>query len=153
KIDGVLGFRSKVRLTDITDGTSNTFIVGERPPSADMYWGWWFAGAGYDWSGRGDVVLGPRDYGYAAAMTTRGSPGIPCNQAYPPNGKVGFQPGRIQDNCDQSHFWSLHIGGANWLRGDGSMKFVSYTVDSPADPTSNFTALCTRNGGEVIREY
>src|SRR5438132_694174 len=61
--DGALYIRSKVRITDMTDGASNTFIVGERPPSADLVFGWWFAGFGYDRaSGRGDVVLGPREY-------------------------------------------------------------------------------------------
>jgi prepilin-type N-terminal cleavage/methylation domain-containing protein len=166
--DGVLGFRSKVRITDITDGTSNTFLVGERPPSVDLFFGWWFAGSGYDASGRGDVLLGPREFEYATtiftgsyntAYTGSSGSGIPCDQAFPsanpkmPGGKIGFQPGRIQDSCDQSHFWSLHTGGANWLRGDGSVKFVSYAVDQVAQPTSTFTALCTRNGGEVVGDY
>jgi prepilin-type N-terminal cleavage/methylation domain-containing protein/prepilin-type processing-associated H-X9-DG protein len=158
KNDGVLGYRSKVRLTDITDGSSNTIIAGERPPSKDLYFGWWFAGGGYDNSGRGDEVLGPREYDYAAATSTgswspSGESGIPCTQAYPPIGKVGFQPGRIQDSCDQTHFWSLHTGGANFLFGDGSVQFLSYVVDSPAKPTSTFTKFCTRNGGEVIGDY
>jgi prepilin-type N-terminal cleavage/methylation domain-containing protein/prepilin-type processing-associated H-X9-DG protein len=137
KANGLLHFGSKVRITDITDGSSNTFLVGERPPSANLYGGWWF-GTGYDLSGRGDVALGPRDYDYAASIGCSANP------------KVGFQPGRIQDDCDQSHFWSQHTGGANWLLGDGSVKFVTYAVDSPAKQTSTFTDLCTRDGGEVV---
>jgi prepilin-type processing-associated H-X9-DG protein len=150
---------SKVRLTDIIDGSSNTLIVGERPPSADLYWGWWFTSVGYDLSGRGDGVLGPREYDYAATRfidgggDTGAGSGTPCIQAYPPYGKVGFQPGRIQDNCDQSHFWSLHTGGANFAFGDGHVQFLSYAVDAPAQPTSTFTALCTRDGGEVVGEH
>jgi prepilin-type N-terminal cleavage/methylation domain-containing protein len=147
KTDGTLSFRSKVRITDITDGTSNTFIVGERPPSADLVYGWWFAGAGYDSSGRGDVVLGPREYDYAAALVDLN--GNTCTL-------VGYQPGTIQNPCDQAHFWSQHTGGANWLRGDGSVRFVNYGIDSPTTtypPGTTFTNLCTRNEGEVIGDY
>jgi prepilin-type N-terminal cleavage/methylation domain-containing protein len=60
--DGVLYNRSKTRLTDITDGTSTTLMVGERPPSVVFDWGWWDTalspggspGANHDM----DVVLG-----------------------------------------------------------------------------------------------
>jgi prepilin-type processing-associated H-X9-DG protein len=170
KNDGVLGLRSKVRVTDITDGTSNTIFAGERPPSADLYLGWWFAGSGIDGSGRGDGLLGPRDGpgpqmgnyvdpsgGYSCTIGTEGlnlsefgPAGIPCCQKYPPWGKLGFQPGKVQDPCDQTHFWSLHTGGANFLFGDGHVRFLAYAVDSPNEPTSTFTALCTRNEGEVV---
>jgi len=40
--DGILYWRSKTKIDDITDGTSFTALVGERPPSPDLYWGWWF---------------------------------------------------------------------------------------------------------------
>jgi prepilin-type N-terminal cleavage/methylation domain-containing protein len=32
------------RVGDVTDGTSNTLFVGERPPGAGLLFGWWFAG-------------------------------------------------------------------------------------------------------------
>jgi prepilin-type N-terminal cleavage/methylation domain-containing protein/prepilin-type processing-associated H-X9-DG protein len=132
--DGVLHYMSQVRLTDITDGTSNTLMVGERPPSAALYFGWWFAGYGYDGSGTGDVVLGARDYDYADSLG--------C-----PRSKVGLQPGRASEPCDQVHFWSLHTGGVNFLYGDASVHFVTYAANSA------LPALATRAGGEVIPDY
>src|SRR5262249_15153744 len=51
--NGVIYWRSKVRMTDMVDGTSQTGMVGERPPSLDLEYGWWFAGAGFDGSGTG----------------------------------------------------------------------------------------------------
>jgi prepilin-type N-terminal cleavage/methylation domain-containing protein/prepilin-type processing-associated H-X9-DG protein len=128
---GIIYLGSRTRMTDIKDGTSNTLLVGERPPSYDMEYGWWFAGAGYDNSGVGDVVLGARETGYAASLS--------C-----PATKVGFQPGQTSVTCDQVHFWSLHDGGGNFLLGDGSVRFVAYSVDSI------LPALATRNGGEVF---
>jgi len=125
----------------VTDGLSNTLLAGERPPSLDLWYGWWFAGAGYDqfptpdgmWgsSGTGDVVLGAREVRYAAYM------GCPAT-------KVGLQPGRLAEHCDQAHFWSLHPGGGNFLRADGSVRFLTYAADAV------LPQLATRAGGEVF---
>ena len=138
--DGMFGFNQTVRVAGVTDGLSNTLLAGERPPSRDMWYGWWFAGAGYDRvstpdgllisSGTGDVVLGARETRYAAYLG--------CDPA-----KVGFRPGRLDDDCDQVHFWSLHTGGGNFLLADGSVRFLTYAADAV------LPQMATRAGGEV----
>jgi prepilin-type N-terminal cleavage/methylation domain-containing protein/prepilin-type processing-associated H-X9-DG protein len=128
---GVLFWTSTTRTSDITDGTSLTLMVGERPPSQDLFYGWWFAGAGWDGSGVGDVVLGAREYNYAAHLG--------CSSS-----DVGFQQGDLNNPCDQVHFWSLHPGGGNFLMADGSARFLSYTANAV------LPQLATRQGGEVV---
>ena len=143
--NGIIYVNSRTRVADITDGTSNTFMVGERPPSLNLEYGWWFAGAGYDhafpWgSGTGDVVLGARETDYAASLG--------CNQ--PSTSRwMGVQRGDLSETCDQVHVFSLHPGGSNWLFGDGSVRFMPYAVDAI------LPELVTRAGGEVVnaRDY
>jgi prepilin-type processing-associated H-X9-DG protein len=131
--DGTIFLDSTVRVTDITDGTSNTLLVGERPPSADFWYGWWYAGIGTG-NGGADMILGVRD---TAPMN---DPFVPDCGGTPEH----FGPGRINNMCDTFHFWSLHPGGgANFLFADGSVRFLAYS----ADPL--MTALATRAGGEA----
>jgi len=139
--NGILYWMSHHKIADITDGTSNTFMVGERPPSTDLYYGWWFAGAGWDGSGEGDVVMGARGVQMAAALG--------CSSA-----KVGFQPGRFDVPCDQVHWWSPHTGGGNFLLGDGSVRFFAYGATDGGQPGNTTTVLVqasSRNGGEVVQ--
>jgi len=134
-----------VKIMDIVDGTSNTLMVGERPFSQDLNFGWWFAGYGYDGSGSMDVVLGARDVQATANIEDFNGKLLSC----PTNG-VGLKPGDIVNACHQSHFWSFHTGGSNFLNADGSVRFLTYNVDPDDNPSAVFVALCTRNGGEAF---
>ena len=123
-------------ITGITDGTSNTLMVGERPPSNNLVFGWWFAGAGFESCGGADVNLGMREYN---TQSSGDSETDAC-----PKGPYNFGPGKITNACDQFHFWSLHSGGTNFTLGDGSVRFVTYGTD----PTV-MIALSTRANGEI----
>lgn len=130
--NGVLFRDSAVRFADITDGASNTLAVGERPPSADNHFGWWYAGGGQsELDGSADSVMAVREYN----RTFRAPTCVP--------GPYPFQHGTIDNMCSTFHFWSLHPGGANFAFADGSVRFLAYSADSV------LPALATRAGGEV----
>ncbi len=127
--DGMLYLDSRVRIGDVTDGTSNTLLVGERPPSADLRFGWWYAGWGQEKDGSGDSVLGVMEFNFSVAS---------CGP-----GPYSFSAGSTGNQCDLFHYWSLHSGGANFLFVDGSVHFLAYS------DASIMTALATRAGHEV----
>lgn len=116
-----------IRLTDITDGTSNTLMLGERPPGADLFLGWWGA-SDYD------NLLSTRQL-YGDPFNSGGCvlPGL-------------FGPGSLNGPCDgdSNHFWSFHTGGANWVLGDASVRFLPYAASALTIP------MASRNGGEVV---
>ncbi len=57
--DGMLYLDSSVRLTHVTDGTSQMLLVGERPPSADFRLVWWYRGWGRRRTGPPRCCSGP----------------------------------------------------------------------------------------------
>ncbi len=140
--DGLFFPDSHIRFAEITDGLSNTLMVGERPASKDLVFGWWFAGAGqqslkYPYqNGSSDVVLGVNE------INTSGDYHCPSGAAHP----YHFGPGDLNNNCDQFHFWSLHPGGAHFLLADGSTQFFNYSINLDI-----LTALSTRAGGEAAQ--
>jgi prepilin-type N-terminal cleavage/methylation domain-containing protein/prepilin-type processing-associated H-X9-DG protein len=146
--DGILYNNSKTRIQSITDGASNTLMVGERPPSDDLTFGWWFQGGGYDGlSAIGDDLLGFNTGTNAVNGTPGGANGSNYANAIgcPSVNYQGFQFGNTQDPCHQLHFWSLHTGGANFCMGDGSVRFLIYGI-----PQTTFWGLCTARGNEPV---
>lgn len=136
--DGMLYFKSKVRMTDVSDGTSNTLLVGERPPSSNLEFGWWFAAFGYDGRGNGDCVMTSNDLAIANYFNSN----YGCDTTNMAT-KIGLQPGKPTVGCDAAHYWSFHSAGGQFLMADGSARLVTYGNNGV------LPALSTRAGGEV----
>ncbi len=158
--NGIAFANSAIRHADITDGTSQTLLLGERAfgriPVADAQGhlirdlaNWWFDAS------TGDTVF----------WTMR-----------PINSPPTFDNGSLQPSAlyQAAVAGSFHPGGANFAFADGSVHFLRDTIDSwPIDPSSGFPegvmdstqmrpsvrpgvrfgvyqALSTRSGGEVV---
>lgn len=131
--NGVLFADSATTFGFITDGTSNTLLFGERPPSADFWYGWWYAGFGQNGEGAPDSLLGAAEFNDGANYLEGCGPG-----------PHRFGPGKFRDMCATLHYWSPHPGGANFAMADGSVRFITY---SAADLLPK---LATRAGAEPI---
>jgi prepilin-type processing-associated H-X9-DG protein len=115
------------RLEAITDGTSNTMLVTEDAGRPDRY----TMGA----------LNGPCPNGGAWANT-----GGPRITAFGWNPATNSSPGTCAVNCDNyNEVYSLHTGGVNTAFADGSVRFLSQTIN-----INVLVALFTRNGGEVL---
>jgi len=121
--DGILGCRgsgSIKKINQITAGTSNTILIGERAPSGGgnhstdpIYWGWWA-------------------YGYFDSLLWAVQPNFPNlsdQKGNPCPGINYFSPGNMNNDCDANHYWSMHSGGGIFSFADGSVKFLDYNTN------------------------
>ena len=158
-MNGIFYMGSSVRLANITDGTSNTFLFGERSHQAiataistteASNWNWWDSG----------------NYGDTLATTL-----YPLN----PQRKISSSAvvgGGGNGYAIEYGFSSNHPGGANFCMADGSVKFIKDSINtwpynaatgvptnvvidgnglySANPPMGIYQALSTRGSGEVI---
>ena len=102
---GVVFQRSTIQIADISDGTSNTYLFGEKYVDSDNYL------TGADSSDNGSMLEG-----------------IDCDVNRWTD--LGRTPRQDQPGSPQYYtFGSAHAGGCNFVFCDGSVQTISYSID------------------------
>ncbi|QDT66442.1 DUF1559 domain-containing protein [Calycomorphotria hydatis] len=155
ELEGILYANSKVRMRDITDGTSNTMMIGEVSDLQYYYHsatdvstrydsgGTW--GAAWDFK-HDDMVV--RDAYYLR----------PINRSYPdPSIGASTALGGNPGSGNNDGFGSMHVGGAQFAFADGSVHFLSENIDcrqaSGSTPKGTYQLLSDKADGVVVGEF
>jgi prepilin-type N-terminal cleavage/methylation domain-containing protein/prepilin-type processing-associated H-X9-DG protein len=118
-------------IASVTDGTSNSILVGEVLPIQDANNAFWTSTG----SASGTTIpIGWNSNSYPAS-------GAACNGAW----QSASAPLGCRYSASAKGFKSYHPGGANMLFGDGSVHFLKTSING-----LTYNALGSRNGGEVI---
>ncbi|MBX6313450.1 MAG: DUF1559 domain-containing protein [Isosphaeraceae bacterium] len=123
KNDGIGAVNYFPRLSEITDGTSNTFLHLEKANYLSQSWLFYDTGANHF------LWVHHPSQGYVNAMINGGSVPTPPNVTYWNNRAAG----------------SAHPGGIQVSMCDGSMKFIKNSINYRV-----YAALFTRAKGEVL---
>jgi prepilin-type N-terminal cleavage/methylation domain-containing protein/prepilin-type processing-associated H-X9-DG protein len=127
---------SAIRIEQITDGTSNTLMIGERDMTHQV---------GAIWPGRDSNGVG-------GAI---GRPNWPINTSY----AGGATCCAADTSCTRYAWSSLHPGGANFVFCDGAVYFLTYAIASdlaqqgcakPVATNFTFLNLYFRDDGNTI---
>lgn len=129
--DGSMYPGSKTRFADLSDGSSNTLMIGEtREQNASV----WIDGT--------SAAVSARWFDFTNFADEFAGRSVAIN--YKPY-FVFPSPFSIDQIYGPS---SQHTGGAHHLLGDGSVRFLSDSMN-----VTIYTGLVSRGGGEVIGEY
>lgn len=138
-LEGIFFGCSAVRFADITDGTSNTLMIGESYFDAKFSQD----GQGMDFWAIGSPQIDPCacDGGSGGTEFSEfcGSTGVPINAR-----KVGATNGHQKELS----FSSFHPNGAMFGLADGSVRFVPFTINAVL-----YQGLGSRNGGEASTDF
>ncbi len=139
KVELAAGSALKITNEAITDGTSNTILIAERPPPADGQWGWW--------DSRCCIQDGISPVIGQSVQPAFYSSGINGNCPSP----TTYQRGNVQDNCAFNAVWANHVQGANFCMGDGSVRTIAYQAGNQTIGLATLMeALASRNGNETV---
>lgn len=126
--NGVFHIASRVRFSDVRDGLTNTIFVSEVPDTGGTAMGGFSAGGD-----RRAVFSNGADANPPTEMTEYM---IAAEGNDPINGGAEEAAG------------SWHPGGANFVMGDGSVRFMSENMDM-----KTYQGVSTRAGEEVLGEF
>jgi prepilin-type N-terminal cleavage/methylation domain-containing protein/prepilin-type processing-associated H-X9-DG protein len=142
---GIFYRNSQTRITDITDGTSDTILVGERA-----------------WGNVNGIWAGAINNGVCLRGQQNPCPGSGAG-SYPAPTLVQAHSHLNNTTTDSDggldDFSSRHIGGSNFVFADGSVRFLrSIPSDNPVgSPLGQYTpdslifqAMGTRANGEIV---
>ncbi|HTN04649.1 MAG TPA: DUF1559 domain-containing protein [Planctomycetaceae bacterium] len=129
---GIMYPHSVTRITDITDGSSNTILLGESSSSQG-----WTAAIKTGWGGIQPWTWGIYWYQDSSQRLTIDSKNIQL--------PINFRGTFATNNTP---YTSFHTGGAQFLMGDGSVRFISENID-----LALLKSLGTRAKGEVVGEF
>jgi prepilin-type processing-associated H-X9-DG protein len=124
---GALPRNGMTRLTDVTDGMSNTLLVAEDAGRPQLWRAGRYVPGQFSFGGPWASIANPVEITGASADGAKvsGPCGINCTNNQQPYG--------------------FHPGGANFLFADGSVRLLSAGIDIRV-----LAALATRAGGEVV---
>ncbi|HWL07990.1 MAG TPA: DUF1559 domain-containing protein [Planctomicrobium sp.] len=131
--NGILYFNSSTRMRDITDGTSNTMMIGETKYVLTITGN---SAAYLSWAAADHVENNFSRPGTCAAAMD----GI--NSEATDGGKENTF------NLYTRMFGSFHTGGCHFSLADGSVRFVSENIN-----LDTYRFLAQRTSGEVIAEF
>jgi len=118
-------------MSSVSDGTSNTILVGEVLPLADANNAFWTSTGCASGT---TIPLGWDTNSYPAS-------GPSCNGAW----QAASAPLGCRYSAAAKGFVSRHSGGANFLFADGSVHFLKKSIN-----LATYCALGSRAGGEVV---